>query len=368
MSRLRPYSFPAVLILATAGSLLPWSEYRWLAAMVTAGLIGASIVLIRTRANVSARTWTVVSCLCVAGGLGVFAALQWQMPECTAVNLSGERVVIGRQLTDAGAAYFKSNPGNDNNLALADLADGPPTLMWTPASIQSCRLTLAALGALWMPLLGIAALTGIKALDAAAVPAAAAPKQQIFLSYNHADSEAARRLCRYLTDHGLQVAIDTESMQPGERISGFIERSIRESDVVVSLVSNRSLLSAWVAMETIQTLSRNKWVNSRLFIACYLDDDFFKPEFRLESTKKIDERLKEIEQLIPEYAERKIDTIDLNDEKTRLYDLRNGLGTILAALKDSLCLDVRGESLEESGRRLVAAVRDLRGSNPRVVR
>ena len=41
--------------------------------------------------------------------------------------------------------------------------------------------------------------------------------------------------------------------------------------------------------------------------------------------------------------------VDLNDEKTRLYNLRNGLGDILAALKDSLCLDVATHAWKIAG-------------------
>ena len=117
-------------------------------------------------------------------------------------------------------------------------------------------------------------------------------------------------------------------------------------------------MSSWVAMETIQTLQRNRAMNDRLFVACYLDDDFFQPEYRLECTKRIDARLAQIEESAPEYATQKLDTVDLNNEKTRLYDLRNNLGTILATFKQILCLDVRDGAFDESGDKLVAAVLD----------
>jgi hypothetical protein len=66
------------------------------------------------------------------------------------------------------------------------------------------------------------------------------------------------------------VSLDVDTMEPGERIQDFIERSIRDSDVVVSIVSTRSLLSRWVAVETINTFHRRKW-DGKLFIgACDL--------------------------------------------------------------------------------------------------
>ena len=77
----------------------------------------------------------------------------------------------------------------------------------------------------------------------------------------------------------------------------------------------------------------------------------------LNYTQQIDQRLRRIAELLPDCATRRIDTVDLNEEKTRLYDLRNSLGLILATLKDSLCLDVREDRFEDSAKRLVAAIR-----------
>ena len=48
--------------------------------------------------------------------------------------------------------------------------------------------------------------------------------------------------------------------------------------------------------------------------------------------------------------------MDLNQEKTRLYDLRNNLGNILARLKETLCLDLRDPQFEKSCSFLVAAI------------
>ena len=343
-----------VLVVAAAASLVSWAENRWLMAIIAVAAAGVGVLVIWPRSGVSVLTWTVVAAICVAAALSLLLLHRSRIADCTAVDAAGARRVIGTELQP------DITPQADKNSMLRDLGDDPVSEMWTPRSIDACRNALLATGAFWIPLLGLAALAGVKALQATSGAANDLVKQQIFISYTHADAADARRLCRYLKDRGLRVAIDEESMQPGERISGFIERSIRESDVVVSVVSTRSLMSAWVALETIQTLNRNKWVRDRLFIFCYLDDEFFRPEFRLDATRKADERLREIERLVPEYAERRIDTVDLNEEKTRLYDLRNNLGTILATLRDSLCLDAREEKLEETGQRIAAAVHELR--------
>ena len=158
------------------------------------------------------------------------------------------------------------------------------------------------------------------------LPHASATRKKVFISYNHEDAATARRLRDALAASGLDVSLDVDTMEPGERIQDFIERSIRDSDVVVSIVSTRSLLSPWVAVETINTFHRRKW-DGKIFIGALLSDEFFRPEFRLECTRVIDERLEAIEKLLPAYREKMIDPVDLNQEKSRLYDLRNNLGT-----------------------------------------
>jgi hypothetical protein len=45
-----------------------------------------------------------------------------------------------------------------------------------------------------------------------------------------------------------------DGMAPGERITGLIRRSIADCDVVLSIISSRSLTSAWVASETIKAM------------------------------------------------------------------------------------------------------------------
>jgi hypothetical protein len=67
-----------------------------------------------------------------------------------------------------------------------------------------------------------------------------------------------------------------------------------------------------------------------------------------------------IESLLPDYAAQRIDSADLNEEKTRLYSLRNNLGGLLAVLRETLCLDFREARFDTSSERLVASIRDRR--------
>jgi hypothetical protein len=294
--------------------------------------------------------------VCLVAGIAGLGTSRYVESICTATNASGKRVVIGSEFTEAGKRYKLDNPADDNDAILASLGDADPEFAWTPESIARCRVRLGFWKYSWPAMLVLAAVFGGLAVAARRKTPAAPKRVGVFLSYNHENTQIAAKLHRFLADQGIPVRIDSANMQPGERIQDFISQSIARSETVVSLVSSSSLLSAWVASETIQSLQRNKWAGGR-FIACYLDDAFFAPECRLNFTRQIDDRLRRIEELIPDYAAKHIDTVDLNEEKSRLYDLRNNLGLILATLKDSLCLDVREPHFEDSAKRLAAAIR-----------
>jgi hypothetical protein len=216
-------------------------------------------------------------------------------------------------------------------------------------------------GGLWIPLFGASAVAASAFVGRdSGERKPARTKARAFISYCHEDAAAVLKLRDVLCANDIDVIVDSEAMLPGERISDFIDRSIRDCDVVVSVVSDRSLASAWVASETVLSFSRLKWDADLSFVACYLDDAWLQPEFRLQLTQRIDDRLRRIESLLPDYAAQRIDSADLNEEKTRLYSLRNNLGHLLAVLRETLCLDIREARFDTSSQRLVASIRDRR--------
>jgi hypothetical protein len=276
--------------------------------------------------------------------------------------------VIGTEFTPAGKQFVEQmkssghDPGNDE--LLQSVPNEGPRAVWTEASILRCERMVLLSKLAWPAATALGVIVGGFAMAGfrARVAPPAKALSDVFISYDHEDSATAQKLCRALEAEQVRVLIDSKAMMPGQRIREFVTQSVRDSRVVVSIVSSSSLASTWVALETVEALERNKWMESRRFVACYLDEAFLTPECRLYMTELIDERLRRIEQLIREYAAKQIDTDDLNDEKTRLYNLRNRLGFILATLKDSLCLDLREPEFGESVRRLLLAVRDQQGA------
>jgi TIR domain/Effector-associated domain 11 len=203
-----------------------------------------------------------------------------------------------------------------------------------------------------------------EAQEAATAPAAREPgaARQAFISYSHHDQEVVQRLAQVLQSAGIVVLMDDKVMRAGEGIESFIRESIARADVTVSVVSRKSLLSAWVATETIQAFERGRFDRGKQLIAGYLDDSFFLPDFRLLATEEIDARLKELDDLLPRYIQAKLDTVELNKEKTRLFHLRNDLGEILLWLKEHLALDLREASFERSLARLIDAIQSQEGA------
>ncbi len=180
---------------------------------------------------------------------------------------------------------------------------------------------------------------------------------KVFISYNHGDSEVAEKLKKSLEESAIDVLIDRETIQASENISDFIDRSIRETDVTLSVISNSSLHSTWVAMETINTFYHEKFRSDKKFIACYINDDFMQTNFRLKATKQIDARIAEIDQQLPKYIELKIDTIDLNNEKSRLHKLRSNLGDFLLRFRESFTLDIREDKFHDSVAKIINTIK-----------
>ncbi len=181
--------------------------------------------------------------------------------------------------------------------------------------------------------------------------------RKVFVSYNHEDSAVAARITSSLRKSGIDVIIDCESMPSGDGIQHFIEDSIRKADVTLSIVSNRSLESAWVALESMTAYWFDKLdPGSRRFIPCYLDADLFDPEYSLKLKAKIDQEQRRIRELIKVNYDQEIDPLHLLSRHTRLKNLSDNLGRILARLNDSLTMDIREDAFERSMARIIETI------------
>ena len=195
-----------------------------------------------------------------------------------------------------------------------------------------------------------------------AVPGAAQPVKpverlkNVFISYNHHDMETANKLKEKLTAQNINVVIDSESMQAGEDIKEFIEKCVRETGTTISLISKNSLLSAWVAMESINTFYHEKTDTKKKFIGCFITDDFFKRNFTDEALDHIEGEIKEIQGLVTSRMEKNRSIRDLQNELTRMTELRNNMDEIIRRLRESLCIDIREGNMETNFQKIVQAI------------
>jgi len=183
----------------------------------------------------------------------------------------------------------------------------------------------------------------------------AVENQKVFISYNHKDKDIAHRLRdRLNTEEGIDVIIDVDDMRPGEDIKTFIMNCIRKSDVTLSVVSPKSLLSAWVAMESIQTMNDEQLNQKRLFIPCYIDDSFFSRNFVDDALDTVDAEIEDIQSSMQRRLEKGRAVGSLQTELKRYKDLSHHLDEIVGRLQNSLCLDIRAEAFEGSVQRIIA--------------
>ncbi len=178
----------------------------------------------------------------------------------------------------------------------------------------------------------------------------------VFISYNHQDKEVAHLMKDKLEEAGFDVMIDAEAMVAGEDIKSFIEKCVRESDFTLSLVSRNSLLSAWVAMESMLSFFDEKLRKAR-FIPCAIDSSFFGRDFVDNALDHIEQELEELGSLISKRVAKGRGIEDLQNERSRYSQLQNNLPEIVRRLRESLTLDLSGENLEVNFPKILEALK-----------
>jgi len=163
--------------------------------------------------------------------------------------------------------------------------------------------------------------------------------KSVFISYNHKDKAIVDKIKSYLDNSNIEVTIDSESMEPGESIERFIENSINKNDVILSIVSKNSLLSAWVAMETMNTISAEKFAQKKL-IPCYIDSSFFDFKFARNSINQIQEEINQIKHEMRVRIDIDAGIEDLQDLRTRYFNLKTNIASIINRIKNSKCINL----------------------------
>ncbi|MDX2133599.1 MAG: TIR domain-containing protein [Saprospiraceae bacterium] len=188
-------------------------------------------------------------------------------------------------------------------------------------------------------------------------PASKEPSVQkkVFISYNHGDADTAVKIQEALANAGLEVIIDRKDMPAGMKIMDFIQQSIRAADVVLSVVSAKSLRSGWVGQESVASIYA-VWLADKQFIPVRLDDEVFDIDFQLETQDKLNQKIDELDGKLTRLRQSGGSDEAFREDLTRMIDLKNNMGKILQRLNSVLILDVRPDQFQHSLEKVIQTI------------
>lgn len=80
-------------------------------------------------------------------------------------------------------------------------------------------------------------------------PVALGERKRVFLSYSHDQANDAQYIAQVLETYGLEVWIDRDSMQTGDKLSKKVLKALETSEYLVPLFSPQYFASAWCVRE-----------------------------------------------------------------------------------------------------------------------
>ncbi len=186
-----------------------------------------------------------------------------------------------------------------------------------------------------------------------------ATKPKVFISYNHADGEAATKTRDYLEANNLDVIIDVDDLLPGKTIMSFIQESTKQADVLLSIVSAKSLQSGWVGQESVGFMYA-VWLADKKFIPVRLDSVSFDIDFQIAAQENLLHKLKELDTKITRLRDLGGDARAFEDDRNRMRELQNNLGIIIQRLNSVLILDISGAAFDTNMKKVLASINSVK--------
>ncbi len=173
----------------------------------------------------------------------------------------------------------------------------------------------------------------------------AAKQRKAFISYSHKDGTVAQRVSKFLESNTVDVLIDEDDLPAGKSIMEFIQDSIRSSDAVVTIVSAHSLQSGWVGQESVAIMYA-VWLADTKFIPVRLDDVAFDIDFQIAAQEGINQKIEELDAKLAKLRQLGGDTRAFDDDRNRLFELKNNLGPIIQRLRNVRTVDISGDNFD----------------------
>jgi len=182
------------------------------------------------------------------------------------------------------------------------------------------------------------------------------PQKDVFISYSHRDMDIAQRIKKRLEAADISIEIDEYGMNPGIDVYAYIRQAVKHSRFTLSVVSEHSLLSTWVVMETLGTFQLEQFQADHKLIPCYIDKSFMERDFVLKAVRHIDKEIADLDSTIKQQNALNLDSRNFNEEKTRYYHLRNNIDNIIGRLKRSKCVNITEAHFEEGMTQVVNTI------------
>ena len=174
----------------------------------------------------------------------------------------------------------------------------------------------------------------------------------VFISYSHEDIIIAEKIKKELEKNNFQVIIDVYAMKIGDNIESFIKKCIRENRFTLVIVSANSLWSAWVALEIIYSKYESDQRDHHL-LPCIIDGSIFDKGFATKTLCQISEKIKGIDEIVNQRTKIQEGFEDIQDDRTRLIELKSNLTRIIGKLKNELCQDLSKENFNKGIKKII---------------
>ncbi|MES1250078.1 MAG: toll/interleukin-1 receptor domain-containing protein, partial [Chitinophaga rupis] len=178
---------------------------------------------------------------------------------------------------------------------------------------------------------------------------------RMFLSYNHQDCNVANAMMTYLREHDFDLFFDKISMVVGDDIKGRVTREINDRDFFMVLLSENSLRSPWVCLES--TVASTKLMSQQNRVIPVRLDKSLENRQLIEDIRASIER--QIETLTQQLSKQVIWDTDIVEDRKRQENFRRQHGDMVDTYRSLVGIDISGDQFEQGMQALVTSLRDL---------